>query len=332
MAQVVFGLGASHSPMLSTPLEEWPSFIAKDRDLPKFLGEKLLGVDGEFYTFDELEQRADPSIRERLTDAHFKQAYEACQSAIDRASAALSAAAPDVVVAIGDDQQELFLDNNMPSFAVYRGDHMMNVPPDINHVPPNLRQGLWGWYDDEPTRYPANAALGEHLIKSLIDQGFDPATVLHEADDVSMSHAYGFLHRRIMRSDVRPMVPVFVNCFYAPNQPTVKRCLEFGKALRAAIDSWDSDKTVAILASGGMSHFVVDEELDRKVLDAMRTKDYSAVLQIPEKHLQSGNSEVKNWFVLGAALGDLTFEEVGYIPCYRSAAGTGCGMGFGIWQ
>ncbi|WP_028935764.1 hypothetical protein [Pseudonocardia spinosispora] len=332
MAKVVFGLGASHSPMLSTPLEQWPSFIEKDRDLPKFLGEKLLGTDGELYTFDELALRADPGIRERLTDEYFATAYEACQTAIRKAGEALTAAAPDVVIAIGDDQQELFHDTNMPSFAVYRGDHMMNVPPDIDHVPPNLRHGLWGWYDEKPTRYPADAGLGEHLITSLGQQGFDPSTVLLESDDVSMSHAYTYIHRRIMREDVRPLVPVFVNCFYAPNQPSTKRCLEFGRAIRSAIDSWDSDKTVGIVASGGLSHFVVDEKLDRQVLDSMKTGDFSAVLDIPEKHLQSGNSEVKNWFVLGAALADLSFDEIDYIPCYRSAAGTGCGMAFGTWS
>jgi 3-O-methylgallate 3,4-dioxygenase len=34
-------------------------------------------------------------------------------------------------------------------------------------------------------------------------------------------------------------------------------------------ESWDSDARVAVLGSGGFSHFVVDEEIDRRAMRAM---------------------------------------------------------------
>ena len=37
-----------------------------------------------------------------------------------------------------------------------------------------------------------------------------------------------------------------------------RRSYDFGASLGKAIQSWDSDKTVAIVASGGLTHFVVE--------------------------------------------------------------------------
>jgi 3-O-methylgallate 3,4-dioxygenase len=41
---------------------------------------------------------------------------------------------------------------------------------------------------------------------------------------------------------------------------------------------------------------------------------------------------MRNWITMAAASRHLTNAWVDYIPCYRSAAGTGCGMGFAVWR
>ena len=87
-------------------------------------------------------------------------------------------------------------------------------------------------------------------------------------------------------------------CFktlYPPNQPSANRCFEFGKAVQRAIKSWDSEKTVAVFASGGLSHFVIDTELDQRILTAMQKNDFADLTAIPESMYQSGTSETKNW-------------------------------------
>src|SRR5262249_50168579 len=147
-----------------------------------------------------------------------------------------------------------------------------------------------------------------------------------------MAHAYTFLHRRILNGHAIPLVPVFINTYYPPNQPTAGRCYDFGKALARAIESWDADQRVAVAASGGLSHFVIDEELDQTVLTAIKHHDLDTIRSLPEERLQSGNSEWKNWIALGAATGHLQMELIDYIPCYRSPAGTGCAMGFARWM
>ena len=88
------------------------------------------------------------------------------------------------------------------------------------------------------------------------------------------------------------------------------------------------------MASGGVSHFVIDEAFDWRLLNAMKRRDYKALLEEPEVHFRSGTSETKNWLVVAGMLAEtnLEMELLDYVPCYRSEAGTGSGMAFATWQ
>ena len=98
------------------------------------------------------------------------------------------------------------------------------------------------------------------------------------------------------------MVPVMVNTYYPPNQPTPKRCYAFGQAVRKAIESWDSTKRVALLASGGLSHVVIDEEIDAMVIDGLKNKKPEVLFQLPRQKLTGGTSEILNWVALAGAM------------------------------
>jgi 3-O-methylgallate 3,4-dioxygenase len=128
-------------------------------------------------------------------------------------------------------------------------------------------------------------------------------------------------------------VPVALNTFYPPNQPSVRRCYDFGKSLVRAIQSWDSDARVALIASGGLTHFVIDETVDQLFFDALRKRDISAIADLGEPIFQAGTSELKNWVPVAGAMADLGYKMtlVDYVPCYRSLAGTGNAMGFVHW-
>jgi hypothetical protein len=136
-----------------------------------------------------------------------------------------------------------------------------------------------------------------------------------------------------MRERIKPIpiVPVFVNCFYPPNQPTAARCYELGRAIRRAIAAYGDDITVGIVASGGLSHFVVDEAFDRSVLRALESKNIAELKALSAERLVSGTSELRNWLVLAGAVEDCDIEVLDYVPAYRSTAKTGCGMGFVRW-
>ncbi len=150
----------------------------------------------------------------------------------------------------------------------------------------------------------------------------------------AVPHAYGFVYRRIMRDTVVPQVPVFINTFYPPNQPRAERCFQFGRALGRAIATWPEDIKVGVIASGGLSHFVIDEGFDQQVLSAMQKGDSAALSSFPEGMFESGTSEIKNWIAVAGTMAEagLAMKLVDYVPCYRSEAGTGSAMGFAHWS
>jgi hypothetical protein len=88
------------------------------------------------------------------------------------------------------------------------------------------------------------------------------------------------------------------------------------------------------MASGGLTHFVIDEELDQTILKAMAKGDEDALAKIPENLFKVGTAETKNWFPVIAAMNaeGRRYHLVDYVPCYRSEAGTGNAMAFVYWQ
>jgi 3-O-methylgallate 3,4-dioxygenase len=86
------------------------------------------------------------------------------------------------------------------------------------------------------------------------------------------------------------------------------------------------------MASGGLSHFVVDEALDESVIAALRAKDFAALARLDPEILKAGSSEIRSWIVTAAAAADLDLAWADYIPAYRTPALTGTGLGFARWS
>jgi len=124
---------------------------------------------------------------------------------------------------------------------------------------------------------------------------------------------------------------VLINTYFPPNQPSPARCYDLGAALKRAVDALPGDLRVAVIASGGLSHFVVDEDLDRTVLDAMAAGDSETLRRIDPARLNSGSSESRNWIAAAGAGAHLTVRWTEYIPAWRTEAGTGIGLAFGLW-
>ena len=100
--------------------------------------------------------------------------------------------------------------------------------------------------------------------------------------------------------------------------------------MRDCVEGFAGDARVGVLASGGLSHFLVDEELDRAILKALTDKDRAFLQALPRNKLHAGSSEILN-LVAGVAEGiDLDWFE--YVPGYRTPAGTGTGMSFATWR
>jgi 3-O-methylgallate 3,4-dioxygenase len=113
----------------------------------------------------------------------------------------------------------------------------------------------------------------------------------------------------------------------------MSRSIAFGKVLYEALTAWDSSARVAIIASGGLSHFVCDEQADQVFIESFKTYDFDRLAAIDNNTYQSGTSEVKLYVPVMVAMEKLKAEMhlVDYVPCYRTEAGTGEGMGFFYW-
>src|SRR5918996_2108322 len=259
MAKIVLGIGTSHSPQLSVRASEWQLLREKDEHDPRLDYQGLL-------------KRAKPNIEAELTAEKFRERDEACQKAIKTLGDVLRQAEVDVVIIFGDDQHEQFQDDNMPTFAIYHGKSL----PVVTHTGRN--PAAWktaeerGWAETAP-EYEAGQELAEHLVRSLVTDEFDIARCNQLRKEIGVGHAFSFLYRRILPGGKLPMVPVMVNTCSPPNQPTPKRCYAFGRAVRKGIESWDADKRVAVMASGGLSHVVIDEEIDQMTMAGLRNKD-----------------------------------------------------------
>ena len=210
--------------------------------------------------------------------------------------------APDVAVIIGNDQRELFLEDNFPAISIFWGEKIQNRPRTKNQIsklPPGIAISERGHAPPKSATYQGHPKFGFHLIENLVEQNFDVAasSQLPRGSGYvnGIPHAYGFIYRQIMKDQVIPNVPIILNTFYAPNQPTAARCYALGKSLKLAIDSWDSNARVAVFASGGLSHFVIDEMFDQKFLSSLKEKNTQLLTKIPESVYQSGTSEIKNW-------------------------------------
>jgi len=328
LAHLVAAFGTSHSPALGSPAEDFPEHARRDEAYAHHLD-----LDGNPATYAELLRRADRSMAVQITPERIAARVTECARAIARLADAIAAVRLDALVIVGDDQREQYRDENLPAFLVYWGERITNTVSDLpDSAPAYWRRARAQYHEpDGPRDYPVAADLGRHLIERLIEQEFDVAHGRKLPRDRGEGHAFGFVHRRLMAGRIVPVLPIAVNTYYPPNQPRPGRCYRLGQAIRKAIERWPEDRRVGIIASGGLSHFTVNEPLDRAVLDACRAADGNSLASIPLARLDSGNSEIRNWIVAAGAAEGLTTRWQEYIPFYRTPAGTGCAMAFAEW-
>lgn len=330
MAEIVVGIAASHTPQLSSGVDMWDDHGERDRT-----NNKLLGNDGAWVAYDDLLASADPAIAEQLTPEVWEGKYARAQAGIDALVATLEEAAPDVALVIGDDQWELFRDEGVPTFGFFHGDELWDEPrsgEDAARMAEGVRRAQWAAHGEARATHAVDAALSRHITGVLCENGFDIFCFSRQNDDRSLGHAFTFPHYRLKLPAATPIVPVFINTYFPPNNPTPERCFRLGQVIRQAIESWEPGLRVAVITSGGLSHFVVDERLDRQVLDGLVAGDFESFGDLPRTRMRSGNSEILNWVTAAGVLEKHRATVLDYVPGYRTPAGTGTGMAFAYWK
>ena len=137
---------------------------------------------------------------------------------------------PDVAIVIGNDHMETFFLSSVPTFAIMSGERAR-------------AEFARKSYD-----LPVHQGLAEDLLDKLVNRGFDMAY----SQDAVLGHAFAAVYEWVIEGRKIPVVPIFVNA-YLPPLPTARRCAQLGKAIAQVIAA--RPERVAIIASGGMSHF-----------------------------------------------------------------------------
>jgi Catalytic LigB subunit of aromatic ring-opening dioxygenase len=330
VAQIVLGIGTSHSPLLLLGADDWALRSADDRR-----SRGLNTLDGRLLSYDALAAERGEPYAAQSNPALFPALAQRAEQALDRLADALTAARPDLLLVVGDDQGELFGQENMPAVSVFCGEELVMRPAEhLEHAPPWATSDFWAGYRmDLPHRYPGAPAVAEDLIRGLIRQGVDVTAVRHVVDPAQrgFGHAFGFIIERLAREGAVPMLPVLLNTYFPPNTPTSARCFEIGTKIAAALAASPSAARVAVIASGGLSHFLCEEAFDRRVLAALRSRDIDTLAQIPQEALLSGSSEIRNWITVAGMVGHLELDFMEYIPVRRTPLGTGIGLAFVTW-
>jgi 3-O-methylgallate 3,4-dioxygenase len=315
--------------------------LASDETLPRFLetDQKIRHRDkeGRPATYAELLEKADPKMADMVAPAQLVARQNKARHAIAHLSKTVINARLDALIVMGDDQDESYLEDCRPAFAIYYGETILNS--NEQHEQYHKRFPEWyiknrqGFFEDKaPSEYPVDARLAVHLIETLMDNGFDIASSKCMRKGEGEGHAVAYVHRRVM-DDTKPIpvVPVFLNTYFPPNQPRPRRCYQLGQAIRKAVEGYPGDVRVGIIASGGLSHFLVDEDFDRAILKACADKDAAFLQNLPRNKLHAGSSEILNWVGVAGAVEHLDLNWFEYVPGYRTPAGTGTGLSFATW-
>ena len=331
MSNIVLGLATSHSPLLTFGAEMWVERSKDDHN-----NARLCLADGRTLTYEELALECSNRYADHAQFVNLQAQAALAQKSLDRLAFDLAAADPEVAIIVGDDQGELYGPNSTPAISVFHGEEIVMHP--LSRVRKNLPEwrkiAAREYLLDAPHRFPGAPDYGEAIVRHLIARDIDVGvcTQVAEPERAGFGHAYGFIINRLFKGRSIPVVPVLLNTYYPPNVPRAQRCYDIGRVLCEAIQAAGAPQRVAVIASGGLSHFVTDETLDRGILAALAQRDSEALRRLPMQALRSGNSEILNWILAAGALEDLSLTWSEYIPVYRTPAGTGIGLGFASWS
>jgi aromatic ring-opening dioxygenase catalytic subunit (LigB family) len=157
-----------------------------------------------------------------------------------------------------------------------------------------------------PERYPLHEELANAILEQGLEAGFDLALSWEAPVDHAFLSPVNTMHGT---RPIPPLVPIWVNCFVAP-QPTARRCFAFGQHIARVVAR--SPWNVGIIATGGLSHFPelslprvgeTDTVFDRKLIHWMESGEHEPLLELTTAELhKAGEHEFLNWMVLIGAV------------------------------
>jgi len=218
----------------------------------------------------------------------------------------LADARPDAVLVIGIDHLETFWLEAVPAFTLV------------------LSQECEAAYTKWRRRKTVHTSLAKDLLKGVIAQDFD----LTYSQDAELGHAFLTPFEHILGDSDVPVIPLLVNT-YLPPIPSPRRCYALGQAIAKALA--DRPERIAVIASGGMSHFpgtarytAPNFAFDRWLIQETAAGRYEDLLGLTPVNLDEvGESELVTWCVL---LGMTGGELPGSLLSYQELSHHGHGV------
>ena len=206
---------------------------------------------------------------------------------------------PDVILLVYNDHATSFSLDFIPTFAIGTAEAF-----------PVADEG-WGPRPVPPV--VGHAELASHIAQSVIQQDFDLTIVNKLAVDHGLTVPLSLMFGQPDEWPC-PVIPFAVNVVQYP-VPSGQRCLNLGKAIRKAVESFDESLNVQIWSTGGMSHQLqgkraglINQEWDNSFLDQL-IADPTTLADTPHiEYIREAGSEgveLVMWFIARAAMADV---------------------------
>jgi protocatechuate 4,5-dioxygenase beta chain/2,3-dihydroxyphenylpropionate 1,2-dioxygenase len=251
-------------------------------------------------------ERADPRKKEAVYDA-----FNEARRRLDEFN-------PDVVIGISVEHFTNFNFGNLPAFAIATADSYLGP----------VTQAMSEFLNVKQHYYPGNGQLGRHIYEYAIAHEFDPALVEGGLDfDENFCVPLSLLDPE----SKYPLVPIIINGVNPP-WPTAKRSYDFGAMIRQAVESFEGVDRIAVIGTGGLSHWVglpesgtINEDFDRDFINRMQSGDPQQLTSYsPTEIDEAGNGahEVRTWIATAGVMGAIPWEILAYEPTPEWLTGT----------
>lgn len=205
---------------------------------------------------------------------------------------------PDVVILVFNDHATAFSLEMIPTFAIGTGAEY--APADE------------GWGPRPVPMVHGHPELAAHIASSLIQDDFDMTIVNRMDVDHGLTVPMSLLFGQPEAWPVK-VIPLAVNVVQYP-VPSGQRCLNLGKALRRAVESFGGDLKVQVWGTGGMSHQLqgpraglINREWDNAWLDTMIDDPEAVAAKSHLEYVREAGSEgieLVMWLVARGAMAD----------------------------
>jgi 2,3-dihydroxyphenylpropionate 1,2-dioxygenase len=202
---------------------------------------------------------------------------------------------PDALIIFASDHLETFFLESVPTFLIIAGDRA------------NAEFVGKKWSP------PIHQRLAEDLLERLERRDFDMAY----SQNSLLGHSFAAIFEWIRERRDIPVVPIFVNT-YLPPLPSARRCAALGKAIAEIVA--DRPENVALIGSGGMSHYPGTSQYYKPAFDF----DHWCIKELENGHSDSflnmtaeqldevGNTEMLPWAPVLGAVGKQHMEVLSY--------------------